>query len=452
MSDVYQKFKEQPPHIQEKLNSQETLDCLDEIEEKFPQDKVSLAYIVMAVAVGDLKRSNLGEILQEKYKIEKSKALAITENLEEKIFVPIFGSQEKKVEEKKVEGEKVEEKRVEKKEVEEKGTEEEILFGTKEEKEEEEEIKKIKKDLDKESPLKLDFEQILEKIIQDHNLSFTEERLKKRLANIISSFLRDIRGEIETKETLTKSGKIGGMEYSSELADNIIKDLKNLKPSLKNEAEKKKPDLTEKPFSPQPLFTASSEEKPEPQPPKPQPVEKQGPTTMPEEKVSQALKDVSLAKESLGISQLATEKKEEEKKPKISSLEPSLTSFRQPSPEKEKAGDEIKVTPKIYGPFDELRTLKLSDWRRWGTPQEAASRILEKINILQEESLTRGAKGKEAWRESEVYRLYLDIGTEAMDKDLPIETIIKKREEEGRPFLTKEEFEIIGELNHSLRF
>ena len=96
--------------------------------------------------------------------------------------------------------------------------------------------------------------------------------------------------------------------------------------------------------------------------------------------------------------------------------------------------------------------MKIADWRRWGTPQEAAERVFSKISILREDSLLRGAQGKKAWQESEVYRLYLEMGIEAMEKGVPMETIIKDRKEQGRPYLTEEEIRAIGRLNHRLRF
>ncbi len=114
--------------------------------------------------------------------------------------------------------------------------------------------------------------------------------------------------------------------------------------------------------------------------------------------------------------------------------------------------EEVKVTPKIYGPIDELRTVRLVDWRRWRNSREAADRIKDKINLLAEDSLLKASQGIKAWKESEVNKLYIEIGLEALEKEKTIEEVISNRLKENRQALTFEDFNIISELNEKLRF
>ena len=114
--------------------------------------------------------------------------------------------------------------------------------------------------------------------------------------------------------------------------------------------------------------------------------------------------------------------------------------------------EEIRVTPKIYGPAEELKTITIEDWRRWGTVNEGTKRILDKINLLAEESLVKKSQGIAAWKDSAVNQMYLDIGTEAIDNGLSVEQVIAKRQQEHRPTLTVEEFNAVSELNQRLRF
>jgi len=46
-------------------------------------------------------------------------------------------------------------------------------------------------------------------------------------------------------------------------------------------------------------------------------------------------------------------------------------------------------------------------------PQEAISKIKEKIDLLGEDSLVKKAGGIKAWKESEVNKLYLELGEES---------------------------------------
>jgi len=83
---------------------------------------------------------------------------------------------------------------------------------------------------------------------------------------------------------------------------------------------------------------------------------------------------------------------------------------------------------------------------------EMAEHILRKINLLKEESLVKGAQAKKAWKESELYNLYTQIGMEAMEKGVDIEAVINQRKQENKPYLTKEDFDAISWLNYRLRF
>ncbi len=138
---------------------------------------------------------------------------------------------------------------------------------------------------------------------------------------------------------------------------------------------------------------------------------------------------------------------------------PSLTektepiSIHRPPPKPTMAKlEEVKVTPRIYGPIDELRTIRLEDWRRWGTAEEAAEKIKDKINLLEEESLIKKAEGIKSWKESEINKLYLAVGTESIDKGISVEEVISLRQKENRPTLTEKEFDEVVGLNQVLRF
>ena len=113
--------------------------------------------------------------------------------------------------------------------------------------------------------------------------------------------------------------------------------------------------------------------------------------------------------------------------------------------------EEVKVTPKIYGPIDELRATSLADWRGWGSPEKATEHLQDKINLLADQSLTKKARGIKAWKESEVNQLYLEIGIEAIEKGKSIEEVISLRQQEYRPTLSIDEFNAIAELNQTLR-
>jgi hypothetical protein len=140
------------------------------------------------------------------------------------------------------------------------------------------------------------------------------------------------------------------------------------------------------------------------------------------------------------------------------SLNSSPLPFLEKSPRdtqknnREQQVEGISTQPKIYGPTDQLKSISLVDWRRWGTPREAARKIEDKINLLAEDSLLKKAEGIKSWKDSEVNRLYLEIGEESINKGQPVEEIVKSRQNRGEKTLSAEEFNAVVELNQKLRF
>ena len=115
--------------------------------------------------------------------------------------------------------------------------------------------------------------------------------------------------------------------------------------------------------------------------------------------------------------------------------------------------EDVKYVPKLTGPIDELGEMDLVNFRRLADePAEAAGKIKEKIEFLEEDSFARRLAGIKAWRQSPMNKLYLDIGRQSIESNKPISVIIKERKSSGKPAITKQEFDAVMNLNKSLRF
>lgn len=127
-------------------------------------------------------------------------------------------------------------------------------------------------------------------------------------------------------------------------------------------------------------------------------------------------------------------------------------SSGEPQKEKRERVEGVSSQPRIYGPADQLKSISLIDWRRWGSSAEAARKIEDKINLLAEDSLVKKAEGIKAWKASEINQLYLKIGEDSINKGKSVEKIIQERQEAGKKTLSIEEFNAVVELNRKLRF
>lgn len=287
----------------------------------------------------------------------------------------------------------------------------------------------------------IDYDLLVEEIKKICRISYPDEMLDKRFTSLINSRLRDIRTSYQLKELLTRSKKVGGLELPLEQADEIIKVTEEKAKSLHDrktiqelaERKKKKEQEVQKEADEQArirqaiareqikkALVAMQQKPPSPPPIAPQPV------TPPPPKII-----------------------------KKRAAFPEIPQVTRPSLDLETRAKivDIRTPKKLLGPVEEIKSTSLEDFRRLGsTADEAIKKIKEKVDLLEEESFTRKAEGIQAWRQSEIYQLYLDIGNESMNKGESIEEVIRSRTTEGRSCLTSEEFRAVGELNKRLRF
>jgi hypothetical protein len=118
-----------------------------------------------------------------------------------------------------------------------------------------------------------------------------------------------------------------------------------------------------------------------------------------------------------------------------------------------KSMQDIKVNQRIMGPIDELRYFNLKNFRRLSSdPQEAFSKIKEKIELLTKESYEKRLEGIQAWRENPLNKLYYQISRESLDQSKPISEVIKQRQENNVDYLSSEELKVLVSFNRSYMF
>lgn len=110
--------------------------------------------------------------------------------------------------------------------------------------------------------------------------------------------------------------------------------------------------------------------------------------------------------------------------------------------------EDVKFASQLYGPIDELAALKIEDFRRLSkNPDEAARKIMGKIELLEEESMVKRNEGVKALKSSPLYKAYAQIMNTAIMQGQSFNQII-----EANPIITLAEFKAIMDLNKSLKF
>lgn len=272
--------------------------------------------------------------------------------------------------------------------------------------------------------------------------------MKKRLKNVLVSYLKDIRDRLETRHALMRSQKVGGMGFRDKEADRMISLLEGEK---KNMASYVKEVVFEEEKKFVPPAPAAQREKPSIAPqPATRPARKlpAWPVAKPPTKRLAPPPPV-LVQPKQSARPLPPKKKDSAPAPQQIRVR---TVEARPKATPQRASVGVPVSPRLVGPVEELRQMTLVDFRRLSSdPKEAAGKVGEKIDLLGQESLQRRAQGERAWEESESYRQYLALGQASMQKGLPVAQVISQRLESGQETLTKGEFDAIMDLNKRLR-
>jgi len=248
----------------------------------------------------------------------------------------------------------------------------------------------------------INYDPAIDVIVSKLQLDVMDPVLSKRLRNIILSRLKGIRNDIEIQESLTRDVKVGGMGIDADKGENVVRIIKE---------SAQKPNFTSD--------AAMNDDKDVPPP-------KQEQAPKPEPKTEQIT----------------------EPKP-----QPKPEQKQEPQHKQSSKKEDVKIKSQLVGPVEELQHMSIVDFRRLDSnPEKATEKIMEKIKLLAKESFEKKLLGIEAWRHSEIFKVYTELGSESLEKKMPMKEIIKLKEQEGKPFLNEGEFDSIMDFNQKLRF
>ena len=242
-----------------------------------------------------------------------------------------------------------------------------------------------------------------------------EMMIKRRLENIIITYLKDVRDELETRQRLSAPVQLGGMGFHYDLVNNIFQVLQKTKDMDKDQimrAEAKEPQIKIEPRQPKLKV---------PQPPS-------GP----------ARPGVAIP-----INQ----------KPAIAQLKPQPIDaqriVRISRAQSKNIISDIKHPPaKPTSPAEEFSALTLDDLRRDG--EGFIKKILIKIDALAREDYVYRIQAIGAWKKSELYKQYMEIGHASLNHGQSVREYLSGSDSQNQ--LNYAEFETIVAINQKLRF
>ncbi|MFZ6014927.1 MAG: hypothetical protein ACOYUZ_01050 [Patescibacteria group bacterium] len=346
-----------------------------------------------------------------------------------------------------------------------------------EQKEDEEEIKTLRASTPAKPAVVTELDKAVEAAWDRIEKKPSDEYLQKRLRNVISSRLRDVRNASELSQLLQRDIKVGGMGIAREEADIAAREIeavyKDYRQKIEQEEkmkldkqlveqkrkieERRKQEAEEHARWYQEKIKARQEEEGEKEklaaalkaglkqmPKHPVDVKSEAVLTKKYGKMIPAPPPKAAAKPAFGISGRAAPP---QAKVKISEASARLAA------EGPLKVDGIAAAPKLSGLVGELGNMSLSQFRRLGkTPAESTAKILERMSTLNEESFNQKLSGIKAWQASPVMKEYLSLVSESFKTQKPILAIAELKRKEGKDTLTQEEIQVLVELNNQLHY
>jgi len=112
-----------------------------------------------------------------------------------------------------------------------------------------------------------------------------------------------------------------------------------------------------------------------------------------------------------------------------------------------------KRGPRLVGLVEELRSLTPAKFRRLGKDPEASTqKILQKIDIMGQESFKKRLSGIQAWQASPLQEAYVRLVSESFKQGKPIVDLANEKRAAGEDVLRPEEVNAIISLNSKLHY
>lgn len=280
------------------------------------------------------------------------------------------------------------------------------------------------------------FSQAINQLVKDYGVELPDEQTRARFENIITSRFNDVRDLIETKAMLSRPTKIGGVGLPPEVVDQLTSQLEE-QARLVHEA-KSPPPPVEKPQVSEPPPPPTKVAPPPPEQPVVPVVQPVVPPKPPEK--AKPVVVTATKKEPPAV-----------KPPPVNSPPPPM--IKRPIDGIRPVVSDIRPPTRVMGPIEELAALTIDDYRRLGRNlAESNDKVMEKLDLLEEESFLKRDEGVKAWKTSPAHKLYLSIGRASMEKNLAVADVIRQYNENGSNALTPQEFEALADLNKRISY
>lgn len=250
------------------------------------------------------------------------------------------------------------------------------------------------------------------------------EQLQKRLANIVSTRLRDVRNAVQTRAVLEREDRVGGMSFTPEEAARVS-------------------DIIEATYN-EHRSAIETEEKQ-----RIQSVQEEQKKKIEERKQRESAEHAAWYREKV---QGARGDTAVEQLRGLMHQKPA-TSEKVPTGQMKQSMQDIVPPQRLSGLAEELGSMDIEAFRRLSkSPDQAAEKVFQKLESLKRESFDRWTEGIEAWRKSPLQQQYLKLVTESFTSAKPVAQLVEEKRKLDSKLPTADELGAIIALNAKIQF
>jgi hypothetical protein len=283
------------------------------------------------------------------------------------------------------------------------------------------------------------YDTLLESVVQEtvKTLAVTglDEYLSKRLANIVSTRLRDVRNQLQVKEILVRDSKIGGLDRHPEEAEAMAGVIEAAYQAHRAEltvAEQKRIEGMKR----------AQEEKRE--------VRRKQESDAHAEWYRQKIQEANPWAAAMEAQKAPGASPGQVTWPVAASPQ-STGSVPAADPNARPTVDSIRAPSRLTSLGNELGGITLAEFRRIArSPEEAMERLWQKLETLKQESYERWQEGAQAWRQAPLQQQYLQIVAQSFTSGRPVAEIARELHDKDPNQPTAEEIGAILLLNNRL--
>lgn len=447
MLSYLQKFNELPKNIKDAVASAEAAAVITALEKQYG---ISLAAMIMKIAVKEIKLDGLSAYLINQNQVPAQTANALEKDLRKKVFAPIIDY---------ILGPAAGPK---------------LIFAETDEKE----VKAVAQ------PVATgDFDAAIEaavnRVTEKTAIQFSDPLVGAKFKQTIKTYLRGTRDKVSTVEMLTKASELGGVALNRDTAERAISfaagELTNLqKISAAAQPRFKVPEdglknkispftkIQSAPAAPVvEEYNLEAALKAEGKLKKPaEPIKTIKPIVDPAHELEPLVPAIRSVADSVSSPERQIIKEAVTGKPldkeglrKVTAATPKPIINMPTAPSGKIRMDDIRFTPQVLSPVDELRYMTVKTFRRLHSdPLQAIEKIKEKLELLGKEDYAKKIDGIVAWNESPLSKMYISLCRRALEENRPVTDILKDELKQEPQSLKPEELSAIIALNRQLKF